>query len=195
MGIELSLCAGRRVARRWAFVVAAFGLAFAAPRASSAVERQHHVGIAPSFSALSVADQASWRLGGGLGAYYTYGLTDQFNLMVDAGATYLAPNDETRAARRQPATIAHGLVGAAYVLDVLRWVPYAGLLVGPYVFAGGDLAAPNVHVGGALQAGLDYQVTPSVATGVAARQHLLFTSGDYASFTTVLLRAEYTWGF
>ena len=50
--------------------------------------------------------------------------------------------------------------------------------------------------GASVGVGLDYQLNRQFAVGVAGRQHLMFTKLDtYPSYTTVLLRFEYMWGY
>jgi hypothetical protein len=170
-----------------------------APHPAHAIERQHHLGLDPSLSILKVDDKSTVSVGAGVGAHYTYGLSDQFNFMVELNASRVAANQEQDHAdspHTRPANVAHGLVGVGYVIDVLRWVPYFGLLAGGYHLSGGTLDAPVVALGGAVQVGLDYQLSRHWALGAAGQQHFLLTKlGDYPSYTTVMLRLEYMWGF
>ena len=46
-----------------------------------------------------------------------------------------------------------------------------------------------------LALGLDYRISPSIAVGVAGRQHLLSETDTYPSFTQLLARFEYIWGW
>jgi len=169
-----------------------------------------------SFVSPSQAFERQWHVGGGLGAGAfsrpnangfgptaeiagTYGLTDEFNLLVEASwATYGAPLGPSA---NQVAWL-HGNVGIAYTLDVLRWVPYAGLLVG------GARVAEGAGWSGALQGnsrhdayldlvaagGLDYQITRDLAVGGALRFHTLVAASPSYAFVGTL-RAQYTWGF
>jgi hypothetical protein len=90
----------------------------------------------------------------------------------------------------------HALVGVGYVIDVLRWVPYVGVLAGGYRLAGGTLDDPLYVFGGAAEVGLDYQLSRQWAIGVAAQQHFLLTKmSTYPSYTNVMLRFEYMWGY
>ena len=61
--------------------------------------------------------------GFGGGAHLTYGMTDAFNALVELDFT-AHPSGDT--------LVASGAVGAAYVFDVLEWVPYIGLMGGAY---------------------------------------------------------------
>jgi hypothetical protein len=148
---------------------------------------------------LKVDDKSTVSVGAGLGAHYTYGLDDQFNLLAEVNVSRVAASqeqDQPESPRTRPANVAHALVGMAYVIDVLRWVPYVGVLGGGYHLSGGTLEAPVVALGGALEVGLDYQLSRSWAVGLAAQQHFLFTRlSDYPSYTTVALRLETMWGF
>jgi len=170
-----------------------------APHEARAVERQHHIGLDPSLSMLKVDDKSTLSVGAGVGVHYTYGISDQFNLMVELNASRVAANQEQDfpdSPRTRPANVAHGLAGVGYVIDVLRWVPYFGVLVGGYHLSGGTLDSAVVAFGAAAQLGLDYQLSRSWAVGVAGQQHFLLTKlSDYPSYTTLLLRLEYMWGF
>jgi hypothetical protein len=167
-------------------------------RPALAVEREHHVGADLGGSMLVVADKGSADIGGAAGAHYTYGLSDAFNLMVE-GAWSLLSLDETRKAstpRTRPSWAANADVGLGYVLDVLTWVPYGGLLVGAYSLSGGTIDGTKFLPGVEIALGLDYRFSRSVAGGVALRQHLLVTElSTYPSFTQAFARIEYTWGW
>lgn len=175
------------------------GALCASPGEARAVERQHHLGLDPSLSILKVDDKSTVSVGAGLGAHYTYGLSDQFNFMAEMNVSRVAANQEQEHAdspHTRPANVAHGLVGIGYVIDVLRWVPYFGVLAGGYHLSGGTLDSSLVAFGGAVQLGLDYQLSRHWAVGAAGQQHFLLTRiSDYPSYTTVMLRFEYMWGF
>jgi hypothetical protein len=83
-----------------------------------------------------------------------------------------------------------------YVLDVTRLIPYFGVFAGGAALNGGTIERTRLlpDVGFAL--GVDYKFTPKWAAGIAIRQHMFFTdTSDYPTYTTALLRFEYTWGF
>jgi hypothetical protein len=87
-------------------------------------------------------------------------------------------------------------VGAGYVIDILRFVPYIGLLLGGYRLSGGTLDSALLLPGAELAVGLDYRLNCHWTIGLAGRQHLLFTKAStYPSYTTVMLRLEYMWGY
>jgi len=171
----------------------------AAPREALAIERQHHFGLDPSLALLKVDDKSSVSTGVGLGAHYTYGVNDQFNFMAELNASFMLAGEKLEAPttpHTRPTQIAHALVGVGYVIDILRWVPYFGVLAGGYRLAGGTLDDQLVAIGGAVQVGLDYQLSRQWAIGGALQQHFLVTRmSDYPSYTTLMLRFEYMWGY
>jgi len=175
------------------------GALCASPREALAIERQHHFGLDPTLALLKVDDKSSVSTGLGLGAHYTYGLSDQFNFMAEANASFMTSGENLEAPttpRTRPTQIAHALVGIGYVIDILRWVPYFGVLAGGYRLGGGTLDDPLFVIGGAVQLGLDYQLSRQWAIGGAAQQHFLITEwSTYPSYTTVMLRLEYMWGY
>lgn len=178
--------------------VALAGAIAVAPREARAVERQHHFGLDPSLSILKVDDKSTLSVGGGLGAHYTYGINDQFNFMASLNGSRVAANQEQDpgAPHTRPANVGHALAGVGYVIDVLRWVPYFGVLAGGYYLSGGTLDSAVLAFGGAVQFGLDYQLSRHWAIGAAGQQHFILTKiSDYPSYTNVMLRFEYMWGF
>ena len=62
----------------------------ASAREAHAIERQHHLGLDPSLSMLKVDDKSSISTGAGLGAHYTYGISDQFNFMAELNGAIVA---------------------------------------------------------------------------------------------------------
>ena len=92
-------------------------------------------------------------------------------------------------------TVSHAAAGVAYVLDVLQWVPYAGVLVGGYGLGGGTIQGTKVLAGAAFALGLDYRVSRSLCAGVTARQHMLTEPNTYPSYTQLFAKFEYTFGW
>ncbi len=166
---------------------------------ASAFEKQHHLGLAPGLATLNVKDKSTASVGAGLALHYAYGLTDQWNFMVEGGSHVVALDqgqDTRETPRTRPARVDHAGAGLGYVLDVLRWVPYFGLLGQTYVVSGGTLESSKVIVGVALAAGLDYQVGRHLAVGFAFRQNFMVSElSTYPSYTLLQLRAEYVWGY
>ncbi len=177
----------------------AFVAVSAAPGEARAIERQHHFGLDPSLSLLKVDDKPTLSTGFGIGAHYTYGIDDQFNFMAEANGSIVAADqkqDTPTSPHTRPAQVMHALVGIGYVIDVLRWVPYFGILAGGYRLSGGTLDNALYIFGGAAQLGLDYQLSRQWAIGVAGQQHFLLTKmSTYPSYTNVMLRFEYMWGY
>jgi hypothetical protein len=169
------------------------------PRQASAIERQHHIGLDPSLSLLKVGDKSTVSVGAGLGLHYTYGINDQFNFMAEMNVSRVAANQEqdfVTSPHTRPADVAHASAGVGYVIDVLQFVPYVGVLLGGYRLSGGTLDEALLLPGASLALGLDYQLDRHWAVGIAGRQHLLFTEAStYPSYTTLMLRFEYMWGY
>lgn len=173
-----------------AFAVPAACAALLAPRAASAYEHQWHVGGDFGYAALFDGSTAN---GFGGGAYFAYGLNDSFNLMGQVDATY-HPGDHW--------LVVSGGVGAGYVFDVLQWVPYVGLLVGPAGLISTTKCAAMepcraLRFSAEIPFGIDYAVSRSFAVGVAGRVQLLIPGSTPAPWPLVgvVARAEYTWGY
>ncbi len=165
---------------------------------ASALGRQHHLGAETELAMLRIDDKSTASVGAGLALHYTYGLNDQFNLMGEAGRALVARNQEQDgdSPRTRPASVDRLTFGVGYVLDVLRWVPYFGLLGGAYRLSGGTLNDALVLPGAEVAVGLDYLCSHRWTVGLAGRQHSFFTKlGTYPSYTTLGLRLEYVWGF
>jgi hypothetical protein len=177
-----------------ATAVALAGVAFAAPAA--AVEREFSAGADLGGAMLVQSGKASPDIGPGAGLHATYGLSDAFNLMFEGGWSLLSPTTPHGASvpRTLPAWAANADVGVVYILDVFQWVPYAGLLVGGYDFAGGTIAGSRLYLGASLALGLDYRVRPRWTVGVAVRQHMVTDVTAYPSYTQAFARLEYVWG-
>ncbi|AKU95783.1 hypothetical protein AKJ09_02447 [Labilithrix luteola] len=178
-------------------LVASVLLLAAGEREANAAENQHHLGLDPSLALLKVDGKSSMSVGGGLAVHYTYGLSDQFNLMAEVGSAIVGSGkDSPDTPRTSPSTVSHAGVGIGYVIDVIQWVPYIGALGAGYWLAGGTLDNSVYAAGLELAVGLDYQFSRHFAVGVGARQHLIATKlTDYPSYTTIFARVEYAWGF
>lgn len=181
-------------------LVALVTLASAAvAREAGAVERQHHLGFGPTIGILKVDDKSTVSAGLGATLHYAYGLNDQFNLMAEGGSVVVATDqqqDTPETPRTRPARVDQASVGLGYVVDILTWVPYLTAQVGAHHLAGGTLPSSLFIPSAQLGLGVDYQMSRSLAVGVAARQAFLLTKmSDYPSYTTVTLRLEYMWGF
>jgi hypothetical protein len=174
---------------------AALGSAlFLLPAAARAVEKEHHLGLTLGPSVLVISDKTS--SGAGAGLTYSYGVTDAFNFIAEGGSSLLSVGDvDDKTPHTHPKTLTNAAVGASYVLDILRWVPYGGLLVGGYVLDGGTMDKALVIPGAQLALGLDYKFNFTWSAGVGYRQHLFFSQvTNYPSYSTFFLRVEYAWG-
>ena len=171
-------------------------LPLAIARGAGAVEQEHQLGLDVGVPILTIADKATPDVGAAFGLHYGYGITDQFNLLIEAQYALLAlAADNKGDPPTHPAQLWNADVGATYVLDVLRWVPYFGALAGAYVMTGGTLASPLFMPGGQLVVGLDYLVTPKWAVGFEFSEHFLLTELSlYTSYTTGFARTEFRWG-
>jgi len=157
---------------------------------AGAVERENQIGLELGVPMLVVhGNKNTVATGASAGLHYTYGLSDAFNLVADADSGVLFLGVPT------PATLTHGDVGIAYVLDVLRWVPWGSAEVGGYGFTGASVGGTFLP-GAALAVGLDYRFDRSWAAGIVVREHLFFTNINlFPSLTEGFLRVGYTWGW
>ena len=186
------LAARARTVSVVAFAAAVVATFFGGETSAHAVEQQWHVGADVGGSGLEVGD--TMHLGVGFGLDATYGLTDQFNLVAEIQTSRLVPGSDPDVPHSRPTGLTSGAIGATYVLDVLRWVPYGGILLGGDALTGGALPDAKELATAQIALGLDYQLDRTWSVGVAAREHLYATS-TYSSFTTLFLRVEYAWGF
>lgn len=157
---------------------------------ASAVERENQIGVELGAPMLVVhGNKNTVASGPSAGLHYTYGLSDAFNLVADADSAVLLLGVP------KPATLTHGDVGIAYVLDVLRWVPWGAAEVGGYGLTGNAIGGTFLP-GAALAVGLDYRFDRSWAAGIVVREHLFFTNINlFPSLTEGFLRVGYTWGW
>lgn len=173
-------------------ISAAAGLAalLAAPSAG-AFERQWHAGASFGYALLTEPETYPG-FGGRL--HLTYGLTDAINL--------LAEFDMASHPKGKIFSLG-GSAGAAYVIDILQWVPYIGLSAGAYdliaaTACGGPGETP-CHLGRfafAVPFGIDYTITRSFAIGFAGKYALLIPAREFpGSYFTAYARAEFIWGY
>lgn len=174
-----------------AAIVAAI-LSFAG--AAGAVEQEHHLGLDLGLAVLDASGKT--QVGGAACVHWTYGITDTFDLLVEGTGSLVSLGEHGDPTHSRPIWVANADVGVGYVLDVLSWVPYAAVLAGGYVLSGGSIDGARVRPGFELEIGLDYRVSRAFEVGLSARQHMLVTDlATYPTFTQVLARAEYTWGW
>jgi hypothetical protein len=169
----------------------------AAPNAAG-VERENQLGVDAGAAVLAVAAKSQSDVGAGVGAHWSYGLSDAFNLMVDGDWSLVALGEKIHngtTPRTLPTNVTNVGAGISYVFDVLRWVPWAGILVGGYALGGGTISGIKILPGASLALGLDYRCSRTLAIGVSLRQHALSDMATYPSFTQAFARIEYTWGW
>jgi hypothetical protein len=188
-----------RVAARTLVLALPFALLWGSEREARAFERQQHLGVDGGFTLLTISDKSTADRGGMFGLHYTYGISDAFNLVAQAQFQLVALNqqlDNPTTPHTRPESVTGGTVGAEYVFDVLRWVPYVGALAGPYFMNGGTIEGTKVLLGAQLEAGLDFQVTRHFAVGIAYHEHFMLTDlSTYPVFFNVMGRLEYIWGW
>ena len=151
-------------------------------RRARAVERESALGADAGPAILIVSGKGSPDVGATVGVHYTYGLSDAFNLVANAGWSLVALG-ETGSDATRPSSLINVNAGLAYVLDVLQWVPWASLELGGYALQGGTIPGAKLEAGAAIGLGLDYRVTRSWSLGVVVHQHLLLDMSTYPSFT------------
>jgi hypothetical protein len=179
----------RPIASLAAALVGAAALVEARPAA--AYERQFRLGASFGYAALLGAD-TSHGFGGGL--HFAYGINDYLNFIAEVDAT-AHPSAEW--------SVVSGAVGVAYVIDVLRWVPWVGIEGGPAGLVSLDphcglaIAEPckTFRLEGAIPFGLDYQVSRSFTVGVGGRFQILLLGSTPWETLGVFARAEYVWGY
>lgn len=163
----------------------ATALGAAAPPAQ-AFERQWHLG-----GAAGVSNGNGLELSPAFGVYAAYGLSDVFDTRLE-----LTARGYGLAHEQHPHQLS-AMLGLVYKLDVLRWVPWAGVYAG---YQGFDAAPPEGSVfeqhdaALGLGLGLDYAFSRNIGAGITLRFDDALSSADGTTFDA-LLRAEYRWGW
>jgi hypothetical protein len=167
-------------------------------RSAGAVEREHALGVDVGPAVLVISDKSTPDVGGTVGLHYSYGLTDAFNFVANAGWSLVALGEtaqDSSTPRTRPASLENVNAGVAYVLDVLQWVPWISAELGGYALQGGTVDGVKLEAGAAIGLGLDYRLARSWSLGVAVHQHFMLDMSTYPSFTQALVRFEYVWGW
>src|SRR5258708_29154371 len=110
--------------RTCAVAVTVTGALTTASFPAGAVEREHHLGVDLGASMLVVSEKGSPDVGPMVGAHWTYGLSDAFDLMVEGSWSLLAVDEkiaDKSTPLTRPAWGANADAGIAYVFDVLQW--------------------------------------------------------------------------
>jgi hypothetical protein len=161
-------------------------------QAAGAVEHEHALSLGAGLSILDVSSKGSADVGAGGAVGYTYGLSDAFNLMAE-GSWSLVSLNETAA--NSPSMVSSLNVGVGYVFDVIRWVPYAGLLAGGCVLSGGGVGGLKFLPDAAVALGFDYRFDRTWSAGLALRQYFFTDAGTYPSYSQAFARVSYVWGW
>ena len=161
-------------------------------RPAFAVEQEHAISLGVGPSILDVASKGSADTGAGPAIAYTYGLSDAFNLMAETSWSLVALNENAQDA---PTSVTTFDVGVGYVFDVVRWVPYAGLLAGTSLMSGGGIDGVRFVPEAAVALGFDYKFDRTWAAGLALRQYFFTDAATYPSYSQAFARVEYVWGW
>lgn len=160
-----------------------------AEREAVAYERQWHVGLEGGYALAAFPDAST--SGFDVGLHGSYGVSDAFNVRAHANVSAF-----DLPAPQMSALFVSGGVGAEYIVDILRWVPYVGATLGPNVMRLQN--GPTVlRLGIEIPAGLGYQLTRNWTIGAEVRYRLLVLGESELSPThgfVGLARAEFAWG-
>lgn len=161
---------------------------YAAPRSADAFEREWHLGVGGG-----VTNGKGLSMSPALSAYAAYGLSDVF----DARLEVTARGYHYHAGHEQNPNALSAMVGVAYKLDVLRWVPWAGVYAGYLGFL--EVPRPGLtfkrhDAALGLGLGLDYGISRKLGVGVTLRFDDALGRSDATTFDA-LLRVEYRWGW
>jgi opacity protein-like surface antigen len=173
-------------------------VALASGGSAEALEREHRIGLGPSYAALKVDDKSTLSTGAGTALHYTYGATDMFDVLAEASWTDVAlhqDQDNKDSPRTRPSQVSSLALGAAYVVDTALFTPYLGVMGGGTTLAGGTLDR-NVTLGaGILAAGVDYRFVKFLSVGLAYRQYMFAArSSTYPSYSLFTAHLEYSFG-
>ena len=188
---------------RWVLMALACATAWSVESNAQAFERQWHLGGGLGPAILRYNVNGTIITGAHVGAQLdaTYGLTDQFNLMVELNASSHSVSVEGGGALPNRLGVWTATTGLSYTLDVLQIVPYGGVLLGASRVSSGDgfgsafTGSGDMTFDAALALGADYQVTRSFAVGLALRGHALIRTEQVGVYSVAIVRAEYTWGY
>lgn len=157
-----------------------------APSRASAFDNQWHAGVK---GGLAFLDDRN--VGPAAGLHGAYGLSDMFDAELEVTASRSTGDPG-------PATeILSASAGLAYKVDILRWIPYVGVLGGYYYFGGAP--GPNGESGStpgmSFQVGLDYLLSRDIALSLDFRPHFSFKDEFYSPLRTLMLGAEFRFGY
>jgi len=159
---------------------------WSAARPARAFEREWHLG-----AGAGITNGQGLTLSPAVGAYAAYGLSDAFDARLELTARGYHIGSE------QNPNALSGMLGVAYKIDVLRWVPWVGVYGGYLAFLDAprpDLTFKERDVALGMGAGLDYGISRQLGVGVSVRFDDALTHSNASTFDA-LLRAEYRWGW
>jgi hypothetical protein len=157
---------------------------------ASAFERQWHVGVDGVYAIADWPEGGAVGLGGG--THIGYGLTDAFNIRVHLDVSRYP--SVLFGGEPRDALIWNSQLGAEYVIDVMRWIPYIGATAG-VVDVLVQREEHNVHLGVEVPLGLGYRITPNFAALVEGRLRMLMLGREPSPSNGVLttFRVQYLW--
>ena len=174
---------------RLAASVLGVGLALAlygAPRSACAFEREWHLG-----AGAGVSNGSGLKLSPAVAAYAAYGLSDVFDARLELTARGYHIGSE-----QDPHALS-AMLGLAYKVDVLRWVPWAGVYAGYLACLDApraELTFKQRDIALGFGVGLDYGISRKLGVGVTLRFDEALGRSSTDTFDA-LLRAEYRWGW
>jgi hypothetical protein len=127
--------------------------------------------------------------GAALGVDYERGFSDTMSFRASGGGGYYLGDAKSYSG--------HFTIGATYIFDVVKWVPYANIGIGGiYIGGGEDTGDDKLDTGlkGLLElgAGLDILHSRKFSYGVVMRFESFV---ETTAFFTMGVRATYRWGF
>jgi hypothetical protein len=172
------------------FGVLAFSSAVFASRSAGAFEREWHLGAGVGLGSYAGTDGGASPV---LGLHAAYGLSDMFDARLELVASrHPSSGDRTL-------DIYSAAAGIAYKIDILEWVPYAGVLGGVYLFDGEPKPEDGKNVALSAILGLDYEWSRSLGLGAELRYNGLLLDAPKsftdAAYFTGILHAEYRFGW
>jgi hypothetical protein len=181
-------------------LLATFLLVAASSTEASASERQWQAGLSAGYAQLINGGGTAGTLGSfpgfGTSLSLSYGITDAINIIGRV--------DMSVHPGKAPVLIGGGGAGIAYVLDILRWVPWLGVTVDGYGVSArepcvttNELPCTTGRLGFSGMAGLDYQLNRRFSLGGTFRYGLLLLGNQNKLDQTIsgFLRAQYIWGY
>lgn len=147
----------------------------------------------------------AWLDGPGLGfsgeAYLRHGLSDSFDLELQVLTSLhpFPPAAPMLPVGSEPSDLGWALglgPGLLYRWDVLRVVPFAGVGIGIYEWAGVDRDLNRAQFGGSTRIGLDYLLTRDVVLSVQTSAHVAWSDdGVRIPWFQLGLGAAHAWGW